>query len=107
MAIRQNRRVPMDLYINKVVNGVPHLAVVQNISRDGLYLRRILEPQTPPGAHLAVEFMLPNSEELIWTEAELVHERGEAGQGLHFIDLAPRFARSIEQFIESELNAAG
>ena len=106
MAIRKNIRIPMDLYINKLVNGVPHLALVENISREGIYIHRILEPNTPPGAHLAVEFMLPNSNELIWTEAELVHARGESGQGLRFIDLAPRFQRTIAQFIESELCAA-
>lgn len=106
MAIRKNVRIPLDLYFNKMINGVPHLARIKNISREGLYLHRILEPQTPPGAHLAVEFVLPNSDEVIWAEAEVVHSRGEDGQGLHFIDLAPRFARSIERYIESEACAS-
>ncbi len=102
MAIRLNRRVPVDMYVNKMINGVPHLARVTNLSRDGLFLKRVLEPQTAPGAHLAVEFLLPDSDEVIWTEAEVVHSHGETGQGLRFIDLAPRFARAISRFIAQE-----
>ncbi len=99
MAIRMSRRVPVDMYVNKMINGVPHLARVTNLSRDGLFLKRVLEPQTAPGAHLAVEFLLPDSDEVIWTEAEVVHSHGDVGQGVHFIDLAPRFARAISRFI--------
>lgn len=96
---RRNRRVPIDIYINKMINGVPFLARTRDISRDGLYVHRILEPGTPTGAHLAVEFQLPGSEEVIWTEAERVHGDPDAGTGLRFRDLSARQRRLISDFI--------
>lgn len=96
---RRNRRVPIDIYINKMINGVPFLARTRDISQDGLYVHRILEPGTPEGAHLAVEFELPGSDEVIWTEAERVHGDPDAGFGLRFRDLSARQRRLIAEFI--------
>ena len=67
---RQNRRVPLDMYCNKMVNGVPFLARARDISRDGLYLHRLIEPKSPQQAHIAVEFCLPGTEEVIWADDE-------------------------------------
>ncbi len=95
---RVNRRVPVDLYVNKMINGVPFLARTRDISRQGVYLHRLLEPSAPGGAHIAVEFALPGTAEVIWAEADVVYER-DGGQGLRFRELTPRQTRIIEDFI--------
>jgi hypothetical protein len=98
---RKQSRVPVDFYVNKMINGVPHLARTKDLSREGLYLHRLLEPLTPPRARISLEFMLPGTEEIIWTEAVVVHGRNtRRGVGLRFVDLSPRQAEIIEDFIE-------
>jgi hypothetical protein len=98
---RKQSRVPVDFYVNKMINGVPHLARTKNLSREGLYLHRLLEPLTPPRARISLEFMLPGTDEVIWTEAVVVHGRNtRRGVGLRFVDLSPRQAEIIEEFIE-------
>lgn len=98
---RKQSRVPVDFYVNKMIHGVPHLARTKNLSREGLYLHRLLEPLTPPRARISLEFMLPGTDEIIWTEAVVVHGRNtRRGVGLRFVDLSPRQAEIIEEFIE-------
>ncbi len=98
---RNDHRSPLDLYVNKMINGVPHLARTRDISKGGVYLHRLLEPRTPAGAHLAVEFMLPGSEEIIWAETEMIHGDMGEGLGLRFLGLTPRHSRLIQHYIEA------
>ena len=95
---RQFPRVAVDLYVNKLVNGVPFLARTRDLSREGVFLHKLLEPSTPMDAHIAVEFSLPGHDEVIWAEAEVVREAG-GGNGLRFRELTPRQSRLIEDFV--------
>ncbi len=103
---RQDQRVPLDVYVNKMINGVPHLTRTRDISPQGLYLHRLLEPTTPPRARISLEFMLPGMDDVIWTEAKVVHGRNtRRGVGLRFLDLSPQHAELIRTFIESRDSA--
>ncbi len=95
---RVNRRIPVDLYVNKMINGVPFLARTRDLSREGVFVHRLLEPQAPNGAHIAVEFALPGTAEVIWAEDDIVHDT-DNGQGLRFRELTPKQTRLIEDFI--------
>ncbi len=97
---RQTRRVPIDMYCNKMINGVPFLARTRDISREGIYVHRLLEPSAPRDAHIAVEFCLPGTQEVIWAEAEVVHLR-DGGQGLRFAHLTPRQSALIQRFVDN------
>ncbi|MBU0552769.1 PilZ domain-containing protein [Myxococcota bacterium] len=105
---RSNQRISLDLYVNKMINGVPHIACTRDISATGIYLHRLLEPLAPEDAHIAVEFTLPGSDEIIWTEAQMVYAveaqtqaqtRDKGGVGLRFLHLTPRHARLLEEFL--------
>lgn len=99
---RRNRRVPLDIYVNKMINGVPFLARTRDISRGGVYVHRLIEPEVPPTARIALEFALPGSEEVIWAEALVVHgDDGASGVGLRFVDLTPRQDEILGDFISS------
>lgn len=98
---REERRVPLDVYVNKMINGVPHLTRTKDISPNGLFLHRLLEPTTPPRARISLEFMLPGTDEVIWTEAQVIHGRNtRRGVGLKFLDLSPVHAELIRTYVE-------
>ena len=98
---RQNRRVPLDMYCNKMVNGVPFLARTRDISREGVYLHQLIEPAVKENAHIAVEFCLPGTTEVIWAEADIVHGARRQGWGLRFRHLTPRQSEIIDCFVSN------
>lgn len=108
LGVRVNRRVPLDIYVNKVIDGVPFLARTKNLSRGGLYLHRLLEPTGRRPRTVAIEFALPGTKEVIWAEVDLVHDErpGDGGVGLRFRHLTPRQERLIEGFITNSSVAA-
>ena len=103
--IRTHARVTADLYINKMIDGVPHLARSSDISRGGIYVNSLLEPDARDGAHISLEFVLPGTDEVIWAEARIAHGSHDGGAGLEFVDLPPRHADLIEAYVDSNLES--
>jgi len=91
----------LDLYVNKLINGVPFMVRTSNLSKGGVHVHRLIEPETPVDAHIALEFTLPGSGEVLWAEAEVSHGDGKGSIGLSFRDLTPRVARKINEFVDS------
>lgn len=102
---RKNGRVPLDIYLNKYVGGVPYMTRSSDISRDGLSLAHLIEPHAA-GKRVGLQFQLPGSEEVIYAEGEIVREWVQAGvrkkaegSGIKFTLLTERHRRLIEQYV--------
>jgi hypothetical protein len=98
-------RVETSFYLNKVVDGVPYLVRARDMSRGGLYLQKLIEPRFQSGSRFAVEFALPNSEDVLWADVDPVWDDGRAGVGLKFRSLTPRVARLIDEFLSGRVEA--
>ena len=61
---RQSRRAPLDVYLNKVVDDDLFMCRATDISTEGIYLSRLIEPEWE-GSRVALEFALPGSGEVI------------------------------------------
>ena len=99
---RKNSRVALDIYLNKYVAGVPYMTRTSDISREGVGLAHLLEPQLA-GKRVGLQFQLPGSEEVIYAEGEVVREwadldNREEGSGVRFTLLTERHRRLIDQF---------
>ena len=100
---RKQRRVPIDIYLNKYMAGVPYMARTSDISREGVGLAHLIEPQLN-GQRIGLQFQLPGSEEVIYAEGEVVREwadlaQEEEGSGVRFTLLTERHRRLIDQYI--------
>ncbi|MBM4779489.1 MAG: PilZ domain-containing protein [Archangiaceae bacterium] len=100
---RKNSRVALDIYLNKYVAGVPYMARTSDISREGVGLSHLIEPQMA-GKRVGLQFQLPGSEEVIYAEGEVVREwadldHEEEGSGVRFTLLTERHRRLIDQFV--------
>ncbi len=98
---RKHNRVPLDIYLNKYVAGVPYMARTADISREGVALASLIEPDLA-GKRVGLQFQLPGSEEVIYAEGEIVREwldTGAEGSGVKFTLLTERHRRLIEQFV--------
>ncbi len=98
---RKHNRVPLDIYLNKYVAGVPYMARTADISREGVALANLIEPDQS-GKRVGLQFQLPGSEEVIYAEGEIVREwlsTGNEGSGVKFTLLTERHRRLIEQYV--------
>ncbi len=100
---RKQDRVALDIYLNKYVAGVPYMTRASNISREGVGLAHLIEPNMA-GKRVGLQFQLPGSEEVIYAEGEVVREwcdldQNEEGSGVRFTLLTERHKKLIEQFV--------
>jgi len=101
---RKHQRVPLDIYLNKYVAGVPYMARTSDISREGVALANLIEPDLA-GKRVGLQFQLPGSEEVIYAEGEIVREWAEVSEeksGVRFTLLTERHRRMIEQFVDRQ-----
>jgi hypothetical protein len=100
---RKRMRVPVDIYLNKFVGGVPYMARASDISSQGVSLAHLIEPQHHK-KRIGLQFQLPGSEEVIYAEGEVVREwlssNATDGSGIRFTLLTERHRRLIDQFVE-------
>jgi len=100
---RKSQRVPVDIYLNKFVSGVPYMARAADISAEGVNLAKLIEPQHDK-KRIGLQFQLPGSEEVIYAEGEVVREwldgRRTDGTGIRFTLLTERHRRLIQRFID-------
>jgi hypothetical protein len=98
---RKQNRVPLDIYLNKYVAGVPYMARTADISREGVALANLIEPEQS-GKRVGLQFQLPGSEEVIYAEGEIVREwlgTGAEGSGVKFTLVTERHRRLIDQYV--------
>ena len=98
---RKTERAPLDIYLNKYVAGVPYMARAANISREGVGLAHLIEPDLN-GKRVGLQFQLPGSEEVIYAEGEIVREWAELEQeksGVKFTLLTERHKKMIESYV--------
>jgi c-di-GMP-binding flagellar brake protein YcgR len=100
---RKQDRVALDIYMNKYVAGVPYMARTSDISREGVGLAHLIEPELH-GKRVGLQFQLPGSEEVIYAEGEVVREwcdatEKEEGSGVKFTLMTERHKRLIERFV--------
>ncbi len=105
---RKHQRVPLDIYLNKYVAGVPYMARTSDISKEGVALANLIEPDLA-GKRVGLQFQLPGSNEVIYAEGEVVREWVEAenaqSDGVRFTLLTERHRQLIRRFVESAADA--
>ena len=98
---RKAGRVPLDIYLNKYVAGVPYMARAADISPEGVSLAHLIEPQVE-SKRVGLQFQLPGSEEVIYAEGEVVREWADTQaekSGIRFTLLTERHRRMIDQYV--------
>jgi hypothetical protein len=102
---RKSERAPCDIYLNKIIDEARHLARAQDISPDGIWIAKVLEPSND-SRQLGLEFQLPDNDEVIWAAGEVVRAETRAANGddlqgtaIRFTAMADRFRRMIEVYV--------
>ncbi len=99
---RHNPRRPIDILLNKYIDGQPHVCRGVNLSRGGMLVHKLFEPDVP---HLSVtiELELPGSPDVLCIEGVvLTAGRSARSMAIRFLRMPPRVARLIEQFVHGQ-----
>ncbi|MBW2732105.1 MAG: PilZ domain-containing protein [Deltaproteobacteria bacterium] len=96
---RVDFRVPVDLLLNKYVRGRPYLAKATNISRRGLLMHRLFEPENEERS-VGLQFMLPGTDRVITCAGRVIYtdEQTET-HGVKFTHIAPEHQELLDEYI--------
>ena len=98
---RNNDRKPVDLLINRFLNGYPYMCRATDISRSGMRIVPMLEPTDAP-RFMGLQFQLPGIDDVITASGEAVFVAGERGAvGIRFTKLPSESAALIDRFLAS------
>ncbi len=61
---RRERRMPLNILLNKYIDGEPHTCRAVNLSRGGILLYKVFEPDLPC-SEVELEFQLPGSPKVL------------------------------------------
>jgi len=98
---RQDDRLPVDLLINRFLNGYPYMCRATDISRSGMRIVPMLEPTEAP-KFMGLQFQLPGIDDVITASGEAVFVAGERGAvGIRFTKLPAQSAALIDRFLQA------
>jgi c-di-GMP-binding flagellar brake protein YcgR len=107
---RRSPRIGLDLlYVNKIIGDEPHLARARDISVDGIFLYRLLEPELDAEGRVGLEMMLPDGEDVIWAVAEIVRNEEQKlteGVALRFVRIAETDRERIRRYVAERADTA-
>jgi c-di-GMP-binding flagellar brake protein YcgR len=99
---RIGHRVSVDILLNKYVKGRPYLCRATNVSRHGLLVHRIREPENDE-SYVGLQFQLPGDDRVITCAGQIVHEHNWVDAcGVRFTAVAPEHQDIIDSFLESQ-----
>jgi hypothetical protein len=96
---RYNKRVKVDMFINRFLNGLPYMCRMVDISRTGIRLAPMLEPNgTTAPQYMGLQFQLPDRGDVL-TASGMAITRDDGTVGVRFTSLPPDSAWAIESFL--------
>jgi hypothetical protein len=88
--IAPRARLGSPFWLNKYIDGYPHLAELVELSEEGMLLRTIREPLTRDGT-FALELGIPGNPHRLWLWTEHVRQMGPLqAVRVHYADLFER-----------------
>jgi len=96
---RYNKRVEVDMLINRFVNGQPYLCRMVDIRRTGVRLAPLIEPDSDRAPrYMGLQFQLPDRDDVL-TASGVTVTRDDQTVGVRFTSLPPDSAWAIESFL--------
>ncbi len=97
---RRQRRAALDVFANRFLEGHPYLCRATDISREGIRIHRMNEPECPPARFSGFQFQLPGSSEVLTASGEIVFEnREQRTLGVRFTHLSTTVAHAIDRYL--------
>jgi hypothetical protein len=100
---RTERRIPINILLNKYIDGEPHVCRGVNVSRGGMLLYKVFEPDVPQ-PEVSLEFQLPGSTRILRIDGvTLTEHRWARAHGVRFTRMADEDRELLERYLRGEL----
>jgi hypothetical protein len=100
---RRERRVSLNILLNKYIDGEPHVCRAVNLSRGGMLVYKVFEPDVAH-SEVSVEFQLPGSPRVLRADGIALAEHAWArAHGIRFTRMADEDRQLIERFLAGEV----
>lgn len=99
---RKAPRAPLNVYLNKFIGNAVFMARAANISEEGIFLSKLIEPEVE-GQEISLEFALPGEDEVMWAHGQLVREgshRQTEAAAVRFTAIPDLYRRRIAAYVE-------
>lgn len=94
---REDSRAPVDVFMNRFLDGHPYLCVARDVSRTGMRLRPLSGPQIQTG-FLGLQFQLPGSEDVLTASGQVIRE-GNDEVAVRFTHIPVDAKLALERFL--------
>lgn len=105
MSMREHRRdgrTSIDILLNKYIDGEPHLCRAVNLSRGGMLLYKIFEPDAPPG-EVSLEFQLPGSPRVLRVDGVILAEHlSSRANGVRFVRMSDEDRDLLDSYLRGD-----
>ena len=96
---RRERRMPINILVNKYIDGEPHCCRAVNVSRGGVLLYKIFEPELAH-SEVSLELQLPGSPRILRIDGVALAEHPWArAHGVRFVRMADEDRALIDRFV--------
>ncbi len=96
---RYSKRVKVDMFINRFLNGLPYMCRMVDISRTGIRLAPMIEPDDAGAPeYMGLQFQLPDRNDVLTASGKTITRDGKT-VGVRFTSLPPDSAWAIESFL--------
>jgi hypothetical protein len=100
---RRERRMPLNILLNKYIDGEPHTCRAVNLSRGGMLLYKVFEPDVQH-SQVELEFQLPGSSRVVRANGVMLAEhRWARAHGVRFTAMEAEDKELLERFLRGEL----
>jgi hypothetical protein len=100
---RRERRMPLNILLNKYIDGEPHVCRAVNVSRGGMLLYKVFEPDQDY-SEVSLEFQLPGSHRVLRADGILLSEHKWArAQGVRFTRMADEDRELMDRYLRGEV----
>jgi hypothetical protein len=101
---RGERRVSIDILLNKYIDGEPHVCRGVNLSRGGMLIYKVFEPDVPQ-EEVSLEFQLPGSSRILRVDGiTLAEHRWARAHGVRFTRMADEDRALVDRYLRGELS---
>jgi hypothetical protein len=100
---RSESRAPIDILLNKYIDGEPHTCRAVNVSRGGMLLYKVFEPDLPQ-EEVSLEFQLPGSPRILRVDGVTLSEhRFARAHGVRFVRMADEDRDLLDRYLRGDL----
>ena len=95
----RSKRINIDMLLNKYIQGRPYICRASNLSRSGLLLHTVREPNNNE-TWIGLQFQLPGDDRVITCAGQIVHNR-DGASGVQFTSVSQEHQEAIDAFVAS------